>query len=411
MGKGGQVGKGGILSDDEVTVTAAAAAKGAARGAPPNPPSAPWWIRGGMEVNMSGMGLNVTVPAVLLAVTADPASLDGLLALLPWLPTLPGAARFGAVVAAFATLFALQVILAAAAHGMRGVFCLVAVPCYLTTLLILPPTLSGSPALLLVLAASIAIWRVGVCMSVCLHRYAAHAAFKCSPVTALFLNLLGSLAHQGGPIWWASAHRAHHKYCDVPGDPHSALLDGTEGAFSFFQAHRDVYEEFAPRHNDSPMLRLVDTWSFAVCTAEMVLAYLLLGRDGLFVSYTSMWLCQTITLWFNVANHPDRPDPPPPPGRTSCRASDSRAGPAQWYPAWILLDRVYPVFSAMVSEGAHSHHHSHSTLAQRDATDPPYWSFVYPLERMGLVWDVRKFAPGGKGGRGGGGGGGGGKAE
>jgi len=398
MGKGGQVDKDGILSNNDEVVVTAAIAKGAAGVVPLPKPPAPWWIRGGMEVNMIGMGLNVTVPAVLLAVTADPASLDGLLA--PFLPgplaALPGAARFGAVVAAFAALFALQVVLAAAAHGMRGVFCLVAVPCYLTSLLILPATLAGSPVLLLALAAASAIWRVGVCMSVCLHRYAAHAAFSCSPATRLGLNLLGALAHQGGPIWWASAHRAHHKYCDVPGDPHSALLDGTEGAFSFFQTRTAVHEAFVPRHNDTPALRLVDTWSFAVCTAEMVLAYQLLGRDGLFVSYTSMWVCQTITLWFNVANHPEHPVPAPPPGRAGCRASDSRAGPAQWYPAWLLLDRLYPVFSVLVSEGAHAHHHSHSTLAKRDAHDPAYWSFVYPLERMGLIWDVKKCAPEGK---------------
>ena len=44
--------------------------------------------------------------------------------------------------------------------------------------------------------------QVGVCMSVCLHRYASHGAFKCGPVTSFAIEWLGCLANQGGPIWW-----------------------------------------------------------------------------------------------------------------------------------------------------------------------------------------------------------------
>ena len=48
------------------------------------------------------------------------------------------------------------------------------------------------------------------------------------------LALLGCLATQGGPVWWASKHRAHHKFCDKPRDPHSAKLRGLIGAFAWF---------------------------------------------------------------------------------------------------------------------------------------------------------------------------------
>lgn len=326
-------------------------------------------MRGGMDVNEAGMGINVTVPPIFLAATAAATSLSD-----SYTP-----------VQIFAAVFVLQCLLARVAHGMRTVFCVVAVPCYLTSLAVLPGTLTSRVAPTVALATAIAMWRVGICMSVCLHRYAAHAAFKCGPLTQLCLNVLGCAAHQGGPIWWASMHRCHHKYCDVPRDPHSAIVDGVEKAFSFFgNGHAAVDEEFAPKHNDNWYLRVLDTWSFAVCTAEMATAYRLFGREGLFVSYTSIWICQTITLWFNIANHP----PDANPGK-ACQAANFKAKPQGWYPAFLLLDVLYPYFGAMVSESEHEDHHKNSMLAKRDATDCAYFSFIRPLELLGLVWDVK----------------------
>ena len=39
---------------------------------------------------------------------------------------------------------------------------------------------------------------LAVCMSLCLHRYAAHAAFQCEGATHLACGILGCLAFQGG---------------------------------------------------------------------------------------------------------------------------------------------------------------------------------------------------------------------
>ena len=86
-------------------------------------------------------------------------------------------------------------------------------------------------------------------MSVCLHRYAGHGAFKCGPTTNALLCVLGCLANQGGPIWWGSKHRCHHSRCDKEHDPHSPLISGAIDAFQFhtLQEHKDVDPEFARR--------------------------------------------------------------------------------------------------------------------------------------------------------------------
>merc|ERR1712028_328299 len=142
--------------------------------------------------------------------------------------------------------------------GMRTAYCCLLVPIYLTSLLLagtldvattlltrmgmelpvsltrmLPPSVLAG-VVFIVIAVSVAVVKVNICMSVCLHRYAAHQGFKCGPVTALCINLLGCCAMQGGPVWWAAEHRCHHKHCDAPRDPHSPIQVGIENAFAFF---------------------------------------------------------------------------------------------------------------------------------------------------------------------------------
>jgi stearoyl-CoA desaturase (Delta-9 desaturase) len=58
------------------------------------------------------------------------------------------------------------------------------------------------------------------------HRYFSHRSYKTSRVFQFILGLLGTLAVQKGPLWWAAHHRRHHKYSDQEGDVHSPVLEG-----------------------------------------------------------------------------------------------------------------------------------------------------------------------------------------
>ena len=80
----------------------------------------------------------------------------------------------------------------------------------------------GKPSLFQVLTTSLqAFCIVGGNMSVCLHRYFAHQAFKTTRLMQVAICIAGCCAYQGNPLWWASKHRRHHKHCDGPEDPHS----------------------------------------------------------------------------------------------------------------------------------------------------------------------------------------------
>ncbi|MFZ0038136.1 MAG: fatty acid desaturase [Candidatus Acidiferrales bacterium] len=65
---------------------------------------------------------------------------------------------------------------------------------------------------------------VGIGM--CYHRLLTHRGYKIPKWLEYTLTVFATLALEGGPIFWVSTHRIHHKYSDHEGDPHSPI-DGT----------------------------------------------------------------------------------------------------------------------------------------------------------------------------------------
>jgi Fatty-acid desaturase len=259
-------------------------------------------------------------------------------------------------------------------------------------------TIAKVPAML---AASLMVpIKIGVCMSVCMHRYAAHAAFKCAWPTNLLLGVIGCLAFQGGPLWWASKHRAHHRFCDADKrDPHSPLLMGPTNAFIFFLTGdtphdrwrmQAVDEDFAPPHCDSRGMRLVDSFSWLWPLLEWRAALWTFGMPGLWASFTSSWLAQAICLWFNVRNHIPHEHTP---AKTRCTAVDTvvpGGGADCLY--FAALGKFSALLAPIVGEASHKHHHDHPALARRPGgVDIPY-AVCAALEAAGLVWSVKLSA-------------------
>jgi fatty-acid desaturase len=53
------------------------------------------------------------------------------------------------------------------------------------------------------------------------HRLLTHRGFRCPKWLEYFLTVCGTLALEGGPIFWVGIHRLHHQLTDREGDPHS----------------------------------------------------------------------------------------------------------------------------------------------------------------------------------------------
>lgn len=56
-----------------------------------------------------------------------------------------------------------------------------------------------------------------------LHRYFSHKSFRCPTWFENLLGFLATLNLQQGPITWSMYHRAHHRFSENQGDPHSAM--------------------------------------------------------------------------------------------------------------------------------------------------------------------------------------------
>src|SRR5258706_16051499 len=58
------------------------------------------------------------------------------------------------------------------------------------------------------------------------HRYFSHRSYKTGRAFQFVLGLLGTMAAQKGPLWWAAHHRLHHGFSDTAEDVHSPVVRG-----------------------------------------------------------------------------------------------------------------------------------------------------------------------------------------
>jgi len=359
-------------------------------GAAPKPGGRPWWRAGGMRTTQHISAALIIVPSCML--------ISPLVQLDTWVPF--------AIWIAYGLLWIAASLPSSFIHGPADApvvsggafdfYVAVILPVYQMSLVAgalhwwyLPlPTIDAIACIALAWAGM--IFKGGVCMSVCLHRFAAHAAFKAGPLSTFLLCWVGCMGNQGGPIWWGSQHRVHHKFCDQPRDPHSSKLDGIVAAFAFFSfgRHQDVEEEFAPPHLESLAIRLLDTFSGIPVLVEQVLMYKFFGLPGLWISFVSGWTAQTISLWFNVVNHP--PQGHTHAGGASCEASDVTDGASVPTPHPYFRFLNYLLFMVdWVGEEAHLHHHDYPRCALRPGVDLPGKMLVTPLHALGLITQLQ----------------------
>ena len=58
-------------------------------------------------------------------------------------------------------------------------------------------------------------------ITISFHRQLTHKSFETPKWLEYAMATMGTLAVQGHPIEWVSAHRHHHTQCDDVADPHS----------------------------------------------------------------------------------------------------------------------------------------------------------------------------------------------
>ncbi|MGB8841760.1 MAG: fatty acid desaturase [Aliidongia sp.] len=113
---------------------------------------------------------------------------------------------------------------------------------------VLPGRLELTVALILILLTELGV-------TVGFHRLFVHRSFTAPRPVRVILGILGSMAAQGPPLFWAAAHRHHHVTSDRPDDPHSPHGTGRL-PFRMLHAHlawmlalREQHEQFRLIHD------------------------------------------------------------------------------------------------------------------------------------------------------------------
>ncbi|MBL8206959.1 MAG: fatty acid desaturase [Blastocatellia bacterium] len=212
------------------------------------------------------------------------------------------------------------------------------------------------------------------------HRLLTHRGFKVSKPVEYFLAICGTLALQGGPIFWVGLHRIHHARSDREGDPHSPR-DG------FFWSHvgwvlfgdnwRDDEQRtnrfnYAPDLAKQPFYVWLTKYHFV---PQIVVAVALLAMGGwpmvlwgIFVRTTLTW---HVTWFVNSATHVW--------GYQRFKSGDGSRN--NW---WVAL--------LSFGEGWHNNHHAHAASARHGLTWYEFdlnWIVIRTLELLGVAKDVR----------------------
>ena len=210
------------------------------------------------------------------------------------------------------------------------------------------------------------------------HRLLTHRGYKTPKWMEYLLTVCGTLALEGGPIFWVATHRVHHQNTDKEGDPHSPRDGG-------FWAHMGWILTGQTMHNNSsellpyvPDLRRdkfhvwISRWHWVPITVLGAIILVAGGWQyvlwGIFfrtvIGLHSTWLVNSATHMWGTQRFPTRD--------TSKNSF------------WVAL--------LTFGEGWHNNHHAHPQSARHGLAWYELdlnWYVIFALRLLGLAQDVK----------------------
>jgi fatty-acid desaturase len=236
-------------------------------------------------------------------------------------------------------------------------------------------------ALFIVLAIA-----TGMAITLGFHRLLTHNGFATYPWVRYVLAVAGQLAGQGPVIQWVADHRAHHKYSDAPGDPHSPREGFAWAHVIWSTPWRSpdwIKEHHAKYCPDLLADGIMSGISQAFFLCNFVLGFVLFAAGyafgGLYLG--ASWLVWGLILrmvyvlhatWFvNSCAH-----------KFGYRTYTTRDDSTNLW--WVALTTF--------GEGWHNNHHASPVACNHGQQwwefDPTY-RVIQLMERLGLAWDVK----------------------
>lgn len=217
---------------------------------------------------------------------------------------------------------------------------------------------------------------IGICLGY--HRLLSHRSFQVPRWLEYTIAIVGTLALQGGPIFWVAGHRLHHAHTeDINLDPYSAQR-------GFWWSHMlwifyprpeffdpDHYQKFAPDLARQSFYQWLDRYFLLLQIPLGILLYGLGGWSfvvyGMFVRAVLLWH----STWFiNSVTHVW--------GYRTFPVKDNSRN--LWWAAILTY-----------GEGWHNNHHAYPHVAQAGwqwwEIDMTWWS-IWFLQTLGLAHHV-----------------------
>jgi stearoyl-CoA desaturase (delta-9 desaturase) len=248
----------------------------------------------------------------------------------------------------------------------------------------------------LAVAAIMYFFAINVGIGMAYHRLLTHRGYKTPKWVEYFLTTCGTMALEGGPIFWVATHRVHHQNSDHEGDPHTPH-DGTWWAHAgWIISGRALHSEtallgrYAPDLTRDPVhvwlskfhwlpLTIAGFLQIALGAALAAPGHRLVGAIGMVLWGTffrvtlglhATWLVNSAThLW----------------GKRRFETRDDSRN--NW---WVAI--------LTGGEGWHNNHHAHPVSARHGLAwyefDINYYG-IWLLEKIGLAKKVQiaKFDP------------------
>ena len=211
------------------------------------------------------------------------------------------------------------------------------------------------------------------------HRLLTHRGYKTYRPVEYFLTWCGTLALEGGPVFWVATHRVHHQHSDREGDPHTPR-EGTWWAHAGWilsgeGLHHDssVLARYVPDLMRDPVQVWLSKWHW---TSNVLVGLVLLVAGGvpfvlwgIFLRVTlglhATWLVNSATHLWGSRRFPTRDD-----------------STNNW---WVAL--------LTFGEGWHNNHHAHPTSARHGLAWYEVdlnWIGIRTLQACGLAWDIKR---------------------
>jgi fatty-acid desaturase len=210
------------------------------------------------------------------------------------------------------------------------------------------------------------------------HRLLTHRGYKTPRWIEYFLTTCGTLALEGGPIFWVATHRMHHQNTDREGDPHSPHDGGLWSHMGWILTGRTLHNNanellpYVPELRKDRFHAWISRWHWIPITALGGVVFAIGGwRFLLWVIFFRTVLGLHSTWLVNSATHMW--------GRRRFPTHDNSRNSL-----WVAL--------LTFGEGWHNNHHAFPQSARHGLAwyeFDPNWYGILILRLLGLARDVK----------------------